>query len=105
MVHPRITRLATLPYDPGIDVHQGDKIQEPIGGPSPWRDHLDKHGPSIHSVSFNVKGMQEHIDYLVKKGGKLVSSRVGTGGKLGFAFVDLPPPLDLTIALEGANTR
>lgn len=48
------------------------ELNEPRGGASVWRDHLQKHGRSIFSVGFRVKSVREQVAYLTSKGGVLV---------------------------------
>ena len=48
------------------------ELNEPRGGASVWRDHLQKHGRSIFSVGFRVKSVREQAAYLSSKGGVLV---------------------------------
>lgn len=48
------------------------ELNEPRGGASVWRDHLQKHGRSIFSVGFHVKSVRDQIAYLSAKGGVLV---------------------------------
>ena len=67
------------------------ELNEPRGGSSIWRDHVQKHGRSIFSVGFRVTSVREQAAYLTSKGGVLVfggpnetyagfdfSSRLGT---------------------------
>jgi catechol 2,3-dioxygenase-like lactoylglutathione lyase family enzyme len=48
------------------------ELNEPVGGPSVWRDHLTKHGRSIFSVGFRVGSVREEFAYLASKGGVAV---------------------------------
>ena len=48
------------------------ELNEPRGGASSWRDHLQKHGRSIYSVGFRVKSVHEQVAFLTSKGGVLV---------------------------------
>ena len=91
--HPKI--ISFRPEGSGISV----EFAEPQGGKSPWRDHLDKFGPSMHHLAFGISGMSEQVAYLEEKGGKLV---LGGSGGVGYAFVDLKPqPLGFAIELNG----
>lgn len=75
----------------------GLEFAQPIGGASPWKEHLDRFGPSMHHLALGIQGMQANIDYLVKKGG-----RVTVGPGPGYAFVDLKPgPLGFSFELNG----
>jgi len=75
------------------------EFAEPQGGKSPWRDHLEQFGPSMHHIAFGINGMSDHVTYLEEKGGKLV---LGGSGGVGYAFIDLKPePLGFSIELTG----
>ena len=45
------------------------EIEQPKGGPSPWRDFLDTHGEGIHHLAFDVADLDDHVDLLESKGG------------------------------------
>ena len=69
---------------------------EPSGAESPWRDHLDTFGPSIHHFALRVDDLEKDIAYLEKMGGKVV-----VGPDQGFALVDLRArPYGLAFALH-----
>jgi methylmalonyl-CoA/ethylmalonyl-CoA epimerase len=40
------------------------ELIEPIGGPSTWRDFLEKHGEGMHHIAFNVADMEKSIESL-----------------------------------------
>ena len=87
--HPKIV---SFKYDP-----IGLEFAQPIGGASPWREHVEKFGPSMHHLAIGIKGMKENIDYLSRKGG-----RVTVGPGPGYAFVDLKPaPLGFAFEING----
>ena len=62
--HPKVTsiRLNNISIE----------LLEPIGGPSPWRDHLDQFGEGLHHIAFGVPDLQAAVAYLEEKGGKHV---------------------------------
>jgi methylmalonyl-CoA/ethylmalonyl-CoA epimerase len=87
--HPKIVSFKYNPI--------GLEFAQPIGGASPWKDHVDRFGPSMHHLAIGIQGMQANIDYLTKKGGKVT---VGPGP--GYAFVDLKPaPLGFSFEING----
>ena len=91
--HPKI--ISFRPEGSPISI----EFAEPQGGKSPWRDHLDRFGPSMHHLAFGISGMSEQVAYLEEKGGHLV---LGGSGGVGYAFVDLKPkPLGFSIELNG----
>lgn len=60
------------------------QLNEPQGGPSPWRDHLQKHGRSMFNIGIRVKDVNEQVAYLTRKGGKLILG--GQGAR--YAYFD-----------------
>lgn len=48
------------------------ELNEPHGGASVWRGHLQAHGRSIFSVGFRVPSVRDASAYLASKGGVLV---------------------------------
>jgi methylmalonyl-CoA epimerase len=48
------------------------ELIEPVGGPSTWQEFLDTKGEGIHHIAFEVKGMDEQIAKLEKKGMPLI---------------------------------
>ena len=62
------------------------ELIEPIGEPSTWNDQLVGHGPSLHHVAFEVKGMQDRLSELAEHGLPLVQRGDYTGGR--YAYVD-----------------
>jgi catechol 2,3-dioxygenase-like lactoylglutathione lyase family enzyme len=85
--HPKMYtfRESTLPLE----------FAEPQGGRSPWRNHVDKYGPSIHHVALAIDGMAETVGYTESKGGTVV---LGPGP--GYAFVEMPA-LGIAFELNG----
>lgn len=73
------------------------ELIEPIGGPSTWREFLDRHGPGVHHIAFKVKGMNEHVALLEKKGGRLLQSGDFVGGS--YTYVDLTTQLGVIVEL------
>ncbi|MBN1934765.1 MAG: VOC family protein [Anaerolineae bacterium] len=62
------------------------ELIEPVGGPSTWQEFLDTHGPGVHHIAFQIKGMDEQIAILESKGMQLVQRGDYTGGR--YAYVD-----------------
>ncbi|MBO3800488.1 MAG: VOC family protein [Candidatus Brockarchaeota archaeon] len=73
------------------------ELIEPIGGPSTWKDFLEKHGEGIHHIAFNIKSMEamkerlKEINVLVEQEGKF------TGGA--YAYTSPNNPLGIIIEL------
>ena len=62
------------------------ELIEPIGEPSTWNDQLVEHGPSLHHIAFEVKGMADRIAELAEHGLTLVQRGEYTGGR--YAYLD-----------------
>ncbi len=62
------------------------ELIQPVGEPSPWQDHLDQHGDSLHHIAFQIHGMKEKVAYLDSKGFPLVQRGEYTGGR--YAYID-----------------
>jgi methylmalonyl-CoA/ethylmalonyl-CoA epimerase len=56
------------------------EIIEPIGGPSTWKEFLDKHGDGVHHIAFTVKSTKEAAAGLSTYGIPTVQSGVFEGG-------------------------
>jgi hypothetical protein len=62
------------------------ELIEPIGEPSTWRDQLLAHGPSLHHIAFEIKGMARQLAALAEHGLPLVQQGDYQGGR--YAYVD-----------------
>ena len=62
------------------------ELIQPIGEPSTWNDQLTAHGPSLHHIAFEIKGMETHVHELAKYGLQLVQQGDYTGGR--YAYLD-----------------
>jgi methylmalonyl-CoA/ethylmalonyl-CoA epimerase len=62
------------------------ELIQPIGEPSTWNDQLIAHGPSLHHIAFDIKGMDKQIQGLEKNGLQLVQRGDYQGGR--YAYVD-----------------
>jgi hypothetical protein len=62
------------------------ELIQPLGEPSTWNDHLIVHGPSLHHIAFEIKGMEEQLQGLQKHGLRLVQCGDYQGGR--YAYMD-----------------
>ena len=46
------------------------ELLQPLRGPGPHRDHLEKFGQGLHHIAFSVKNLESTIGFLLSKGGK-----------------------------------
>jgi methylmalonyl-CoA/ethylmalonyl-CoA epimerase len=73
------------------------ELIQPVGEPSTWNDQLAAHGPSIHHLAFEIKGMDEKIAGLAKHGLQLVQRGDYVGGR--YAYVEGQSQLGAVIEL------
>jgi 4-hydroxyphenylpyruvate dioxygenase-like putative hemolysin len=73
------------------------ELIEPVGGPSTWQEHLDKHGEGMHHIAFRVKGMDEVIGKLEVQGISLIQRGDYTGGR--YAYLDATEKLKVVLEL------
>jgi methylmalonyl-CoA/ethylmalonyl-CoA epimerase len=76
------------------------ELIQPVGGPSTWKECLDRNGPGVHHIAFDVKGMDDYIELLDKKGARLVQRgewAAYTGGQ--YSYVDTTPHLGVMLEL------
>lgn len=72
------------------------EIIEPIGGPSTWREFLDRHGDGVHHIAFTVNNTDPSAAGLAAEGIPVVQSGVFEGGK----YVYLEGERELGVILE-----
>ena len=75
------------------------ELVEPVGGASPWREHLEAHGEGVHHLAFTVDDVGAAVAFLEDRGGDWVLGARGVD----FAYVDLTPELGFTIELLGPS--
>ncbi len=73
------------------------ELIEPIGGPSTWREALEKHGESVHHIAFWVEGMQRSVDFLRSQG--IPMCQRGDMGEGQYAYFDAEEPLGVVLEL------
>ena len=76
------------------------ELLEPVGGPSVWQEVLDEKGECVHHIAFRVKGMDEHIVNIEKKGMPLTQLGRWTEGSGGcYAYFDSEEELGVILEL------
>ncbi|MGB7539775.1 MAG: VOC family protein [Anaerolineales bacterium] len=73
------------------------EIIEPIGGPSTWKEFLDKHGDGVHHIAFTVKSTKAAADVLSTHGIPPVQSGVFDGGS--YVYSDAEKELGVILEL------
>ena len=75
------------------------ELVQPFETGSPWKDHLDKYGESVHHIAFTVPEYAAAVKYLQSKGGKWVQGNTDVN----FGYIDMMPQLGFTIETVGAG--
>ena len=73
------------------------ELIEPIGGPSTWREFLDKNGQGIHHIAFDISGNPECINRFIDAGGYIQQSGRFSGGR--YIYVDARETLGAIVEL------
>ncbi len=73
------------------------ELIEPVGGPSTWQEFLDEHGEGVHHIAFEIKGMDEKIIQLQRKGMNLLQKGDYEGGR--YSYVDSSQHLGVLLEL------
>ncbi len=73
------------------------ELIEPIGEPSTWHDQLEAHGPSLHHIAFQVKGMADRLEALAAHDLPLLQRGDYTGGR--YAYLDSSKQYGLIVEL------
>jgi hypothetical protein len=73
------------------------ELIEPVGGPSTWQEFLDAHGEGVHHIAFFIRGMDEQVSILERKGMPSVQRGDYTGGR--YAYIDSAPQLAVMLEL------
>jgi catechol 2,3-dioxygenase-like lactoylglutathione lyase family enzyme len=73
------------------------ELIEPDSNPSTWREFLDTKGEGVHHIGFEIKGMDEKIALLGKKGMALIQRGDYEGGR--YAYIDGTAKLGLILEL------
>jgi methylmalonyl-CoA/ethylmalonyl-CoA epimerase len=73
------------------------ELIEPDQNPSTWREFLDEKGEGVHHIAFEIKGMDEKVALLGKKGMPLLQKGDYEGGR--YAYIDGTAKLGLILEL------
>jgi hypothetical protein len=75
------------------------ELIQPVGGPSSWKDGLDKHGESIHHIAFQVQDLEKTIESFARKGMAVIHRGRYDSGNGDYAYLDSEKQLGATIEL------
>jgi methylmalonyl-CoA/ethylmalonyl-CoA epimerase len=73
------------------------ELIEPVGGPSTWLEFLNTQGEGIHHIAFEIKGMDEKIIQLQRKGMTLLQKGDYEGGR--YSYIDSSQQLYVLLEL------
>ncbi len=73
------------------------ELIEPMGEPSSWRAHLERHGESLHHIAFRIAGMPDELRFLEGHGLELVQRGEYTGGR--YAYLERARALGAIVEL------
>lgn len=73
------------------------ELIEPDQNPSTWREFLDAEGEGVHHIAFEIKGMEDKMAQLEKKGMPLLQKGDYEGGR--YAYIDGTAKLGLILEL------
>ncbi len=73
------------------------ELIEPDRNPSTWREFLDAKGEGVHHIAFEIKGMDDKMALLAKKGMPLLQKGDYEGGR--YAYIDGTAKLGLILEL------
>jgi catechol 2,3-dioxygenase-like lactoylglutathione lyase family enzyme len=84
------------------------ELLQPLGPPSTWQDHLDRHGEGIHHISFFVPKTAAAADSFKEHGYAITQQGLFTGQNGSYTYLDTDK--DLAVAIEllehfGGNPR
>ncbi len=60
------------------------ELIEPVGGPSAWKDFLDRNGEGVQHIAFLIKDMDGQIRVLERLGMPAIQRGDYTGGRYGY---------------------
>jgi methylmalonyl-CoA epimerase len=73
------------------------ELIEPIGGPSTWKEALDKNGEGVHHLAFQVKNTDAIAQGLKEKGIPVVQQGEYRGGR--YTYLDSEEKLGVLVEL------
>lgn len=73
------------------------ELMEPDEHPSTMREHLDKHGESVHHIAFVVKDMKGTVKKMEQKGMPIIQKGEYVGGR--YAYMDTTEELKVLFEL------
>ncbi len=73
------------------------ELIQPVGEPSTWSEFLEKHGPGIHHIAFNVDNIDDAVKEFLGIGASVEQDGKFKGG--GYVYVDARKSLGAIIEL------
>lgn len=78
------------------------ELIEPVGGPSTWAEHLDRHGESIHHVAYRVQSLTQELEALQDQGIGVLQRGDYAGGR--YVYLDSADSLGAIVELLEDDT-
>ncbi len=76
------------------------ELLEPVGGPSEWKDFLDRHGVGVHHIAFRVEGSSGVAASFEQLGFPVIQQGLFTGLPRGmYTYLETEPALGTTVEL------
>jgi catechol 2,3-dioxygenase-like lactoylglutathione lyase family enzyme len=73
------------------------ELIEPVGGPSTWREGLERVGCGVHHVAFHVRSAEAALARLEGQGARVVQTGDNPGGR--YIYLDAVERLGVTLEL------
>jgi methylmalonyl-CoA/ethylmalonyl-CoA epimerase len=75
------------------------ELTQPVGGPTSWKDGLDKNGESVHHIAFEVQDLEKTIESFVKQGMGVIHRGRFDKENGDYVYVDSQKQLGVTVEL------
>lgn len=75
------------------------ELMQPVGGPTAWQEHLDRHGESVQHVAFKVVDLEKTIESLAAQGMPVTHRGRFDTDDGDYVYVDSQDKLGVTVEL------
>jgi methylmalonyl-CoA/ethylmalonyl-CoA epimerase len=75
------------------------EVIEPVGGPTSWKDGLDKNGESVHHIAFQVQDLDKTIESFAKQGMGVIHRGRYDKDNGDYVYLDTQKQLGVTVEL------
>ncbi|MGE5646531.1 MAG: VOC family protein [Acidobacteriota bacterium] len=81
------------------------ELMEPVGGPTAWKDFLDKNGEGVQHVAFQVEDLERTIKSLEQQGMPVIHRGRYDSNDGDYVYVDSQAKLGVTIELLHSDKK